>query len=320
MRGNRPLRHILLALPLLWAVVPAAQAQLGGAPGAFSRLGFGARGIGMGNALTAVTDGDVTGYYNPAALAYAPYRHAGATAGFLSLDRSLNFLGFTQPLPPNAGLTVAIVNFGVSDIDGRDSDGEATGPLSTTENTVTLGFANRFKHFSLGVGIKLIYGRLYEGVSSTKFGVDAGIMVPATADLTLGASVRDIASKYTWETGELYGRNGNTTQDEFPRLYTVGASYRLPDGLGLVALDLEASSRSTLVLRVGAEAPVIPELTLRAGLDRIDLKEDGAGVKPAFGFTLRKELEGWTPALHYTFVVEPFSPSGMHLLSLSAAF
>ena len=39
-----------------------ALAQIGGAPGSYSRMGFGARGMGMGNAMTAVISGDVSGY------------------------------------------------------------------------------------------------------------------------------------------------------------------------------------------------------------------------------------------------------------------
>ncbi len=46
--------------------VNTAFAQLGGLPGAFARMGFSARGISMGNAMSSVTTGDVMGYYNPA--------------------------------------------------------------------------------------------------------------------------------------------------------------------------------------------------------------------------------------------------------------
>jgi len=35
-------------------------------PGAFSRMGFGSRGMGMGNALSAVNEGNLVAYYNPA--------------------------------------------------------------------------------------------------------------------------------------------------------------------------------------------------------------------------------------------------------------
>ena len=114
----------------------AAYSQMGGAPGAFSRLGFGARGMAMGNAMSAVSSGDLAGYYNPALLPYAPGRYGAASFGFLSLDRTLNFLQYTQPLPPMAGLSLGIINSGVSNIDGRDSDGEPTGPMKTSENQI----------------------------------------------------------------------------------------------------------------------------------------------------------------------------------------
>jgi len=35
-------------------------------PGSFSRIGFGARGIAMGNAMSAVIEGELVSYYNPA--------------------------------------------------------------------------------------------------------------------------------------------------------------------------------------------------------------------------------------------------------------
>ena len=39
---------------------------MAGLAGAPMRMGFGARGMAMGNAMTAVTSGDVQSYYNPA--------------------------------------------------------------------------------------------------------------------------------------------------------------------------------------------------------------------------------------------------------------
>ena len=73
-------------------------------------------------------------------------------------------------------------------------------------------------------------------------------------------------------------------------------------------------------MRVGAEWRLLPELELRGGIDRIDLGEKGNGIRPALGFTVRKDLEAWTPALTYAFVMEPFAPQPMHMITLSAAF
>jgi hypothetical protein len=88
----------------------------------------------------------------------------------------------------------------------------------------------------------------------------------------------------------------------------------------MVASDIEWTNQSTLVLKIGVEVPIIPEITVRAGMDRLNLKEKGNGVRPAFGFTARKSFEDLTPAISYAFVVEPFASSAMHMLSLSVIF
>jgi hypothetical protein len=306
---------------LLFLSLSTAGAQIGGLPGAFSRIGFGARGMGMGNAMIAVADGDVVGYYNPALLPWISQRHAAASMGILGLDRKLNFLEFSQALPPDAGLSFGIINAGVSNIDGRDNDGRPTGMLQTSENQFHLGFAVRVKEgFSIGINVKMYYYHLYTDLSSFTAGVDFGALYPVNESLTLGATVRDIGSKYKWDSSTLLGQQGQSSEDTFPLLYTIGAAYRLPDTLAVLSAEIEASSVKTLIVRAGVEVPLIPEFTVRAGIDRVDLKEKGNGVRPAFGFTARKPLEGWTPSIVYVYVVEPFTTSGMHMISLSVRF
>lgn len=314
---RRSIAMLLLAL----APLSASVAQIGGQPGAYSRMGFGARGMGMGNAMTAVTSGDIVGYYNPALVAWTATRHATASFGILSLDRQLNFLEYTQSVPPVAGISAGIINSGVSGIDGRDSDGEQTGPLRTSENQIILGFAVRFKRvFSAGLNFKFHLYHLYTDVSTTTVGMDLGVLYTPVEALTIGFAARDITSKYKWDTAPLYGTAGSTSIDNFPKLFVLGAAYQLPDSMGLISAELELSNPGTTTLRAGAEVPVIPELTLRAGIDRVDLKGKGMGVRPAFGFTLRRGFDGWTPEVNYAFILEPFSPSGMHMISLAVTF
>ena len=315
-------RAICLSLTIVVLSSSPALSQIGGRAGAFSRLGFGARGMGMGNALTAVTSGDVVSYYNPAVLSQASYRFASASFGILSLDRKLNYVSFTQPVKPSAGIFVGLINSGVSDIDGRDSDGEPTGALRTSENVAFLGFATRFKSgIGIGVNLKLLYYHLYTDVSSTTVSADVGALVPVTESITLGVAIRDINSRYKWDTSPVYGdQNGKTTEDRFPMLIAVGAAYSLPDSLGLISAEIERSNQASLVARFGVEVPVIPELTVRAGVDRIDVRDGGNGVKPTFGFTAEKTLADLTPAINYAFFVEPFSSSPTHVISLSLKF
>jgi hypothetical protein len=313
----------LLAVLLAGTVVLSTpvSAQIGGDPGAFSRVGFGARGMSMGNAMSAVENGDVAAYYNPALLPSVDSRYASASFGILSLDRRLNFLSYTQALRPRAGLSIGLINAGVTGIDGRDGDGQQTGPLRTSENQVFLGFAVRATDdLQIGLTLKMYYYQLYTDVSSTTIGVDFGALYRLGEGFTAAVTVRDINSRYKWDTSTLFGQSGQTSEDRFPVLTTAALSYMLPDSVALVAAEAEFSSSSTFMVRGGVEVPLIPEFALRAGIDRVDVKESGNGVRPSFGFTARTSLGGWTPALQYAFVLEPFAPSAMHMITLLVSF
>jgi hypothetical protein len=314
-------RRLALSLIVTLIAGSSAPAQMGGAPGSYSRMGFGARGMGMGNAMTAVISGDVGGYYNPAAIPLAPYRTLSGSFGLLSLDRSLNFIGFTQTLPPDAGVSAGLINAGVSNIDGRDEDGVQTGLMKTSEDQAFLGFGLKFQSgFSVGVNLKILYYHLYTNFTSVTAGLDFGVMYRANSALTFGLTIKDVNSKYKWDSTPLYSDQGTTSDDAFPLLLTGGAAWMLPDSIGLISSDIEFSNIRTVFLRLGAEIPVIRELTLRAGIDRIDLKQKGTGASPAFGFTLGRALSGWTPSVTYVYVVEPFAPSGMHVITLGVIF
>ncbi|MBK7255898.1 MAG: hypothetical protein IPI04_18820 [Ignavibacteria bacterium] len=59
------MKKIFLILIILLSA-GVTEAQLGSYPGAFSRLGFSARGLGMSNAMVSDVFGEVSGIYNPA--------------------------------------------------------------------------------------------------------------------------------------------------------------------------------------------------------------------------------------------------------------
>jgi hypothetical protein len=314
--NKKVLLFILCCMPL-----GITQAQLAGTPGSFSRMGFGARGIGMGNASTAVTFGELSSYYNPAVPPFAGQRSATATYGFLSLDRRLAFLNYTQSIRPTAGLSAGIIYAGVHSIDGRDSDGEHTADYSTSEYELFFAFSNRFSdRLSVGVAAKLYYNDLFQDAVSTTVGVDVGAIYGLTESLTVGAVVQNIDAKYRWDTSNLYGASGTATTQPFPLLLRVGLAYQLPDGRGDAALDVEHNNQGTTLIRAGAEVVVTEYLTLRGGVDRMQTTKNDNGVEPSLGFTLQKGLEGLSPAISYAYVFEPFSTSGMSVLSISFAF
>lgn len=312
--------HIIVLLILLLAVATGT-GQIAGRAGAYGRLGFGARGTGGGNALTAVTSGEISTYYNPALAAFSTERTAAATFGILAFDRYLNTLSYTQSIQNRAGISVGLINAGVRNIDGRDADGVRTEEYSTTENQFYLSFANRVdQRVSLGVTIKLLYGRIFEDVTSTTVGFDVGACILVTDNITLGVAVKDLNAKYKWDTKSIYGRDGKSTDDKFPTLTRVGAAYALPHASGYITAEYERSSASTDIIRIGAEYVPIEYFTVRSGVDRWNSGDEATGAKPSFGFTLRNAFSGWTPSLTYAFVAEPIASHGMHCLTLSTSF
>lgn len=294
-------------------------------------MGFSARGLSMSNAAVSDIFGDISGIYNPALATFQEDGKVDLGYTFLSLDRKLNFFGFTKKFKlPNqekggAGITLAWINAGVSDIDGRDNDTRQIGLFSTFENEFYLGTGFKVSdNVSLGVGFKLYYAKLFEEVTSTSFALDFGGIYKVNEKLALGISLKDIGAKYEWQTSQLYGSNGNTTKDKFPMILDLGATYVLPEKYGLVSLALQqyfskteddvenavSENSNNSVLRFGIETYVIEQVKLRAGLDRIDFSADDftGNLKPSFGFGLSKNFSKTINlGVDYSFQLEPFS-------------
>ena len=275
--------------------------------------------MGMGNAGTAVNSGDVSTHYNPALSAFSLSRTAAATFSILAFDRYVNFLSYTQPLEPMAGISVGLINAGVRNIDGRDGDGQHTEDYSVSENQFYLSFSNRVdKNISIGVTVKLLYSKLFDDVKSTTVGFDLGLCAQLTDELSLGVAVIDLNSKYKWDTKKIYSENGRQTEDKFPSMRRIGLAYEFLNKNALLSAEFENSSQGTNLFRAGAEYRFMENVAVRGGFDRLELGEKATGAKPSLGFSVTQPLHGWSPSFHYSYVMESFAPHGMHIISISS--
>jgi hypothetical protein len=292
---------------------------VGGMAGAPMRMGFGARGIGMANALSAVRSDEITGYYNPALVPFQAQPSALLSTGFLPLDRRLNFASYTQSLQPSGGFSIGIINAGVSNIEGRSSDGIPTQTYSTSENEFLLSFGVKAAdHLAVGVSAKILYYSLFESVKSTTVGFDLGLVYILGEEWTLGVVLSDLNSKYKWDTSQLYGTAGTTTIDHFPLRRELAVSYAPGFVHGVISGELEWVG-STWQSRFGAELYLHERFAVRGGIDRISF--NGAiSARPSLGFSVQPPIAGLNPTLHYAYVFEPYSPSGIHLISLNLTF
>lgn len=295
------------------------RSKLGGLPGSATRMGYGAFGIGMGNAVSALVSKDIVGYYNPSLTPYQNNPSVSATVGFLSLDRNLNTLHYGQRLKPQAGLFVGILNAGVGDIQGRDINGRKTDNLSTSENVFFLSFGLRIgQKLSLGVTPKIFYYSLYTDVSSTTAGIDFGALYRFSDQISVAYVLQDLGSKYRWDTSQLYGVQGNVREEEFPVRNRIAAGYSNEE-LGLKAgLEFELIDTVPL-MRAGVNVRLVDQFQIRGGIDQIYFSGD-IPPRPSLGFSAQSTFTSWTPVLSYVYVIEPFAPSGIHMISLSVQF
>ena len=305
-------------------------------PGAFARMGFGARGIGMGNAVSSITEGELVSYYNPAITPFQENNSFQAGYSFLSLDRSLNFLSYTRRFDfysskdtisenrkprTTAGLSIGVINSGVGKIDGRDNNGLPTGELSTSENQFFMGLAARVSEkFSLGVSVKFYYYKLYEEISSTGLGFDIGALYRINENFNVALVIADINSKYKWDTSPIYEQEGIISEDKFPNLRKVGVSYRNKEIGILGAIEFENSNAKSNILRAGVEYNIYDQFYIRGGLDQFNVSNTDWPVKPSLGFSFFQPFGNFVVGVDYAFQIEQYSGADRHILSVNFNF
>jgi len=305
------------------------QAQLGAA-GSFLRLGIGARAKAMGDAYTGLARGIEASYYNPAGLPFLDKKEVVASYRFLALDRQFTYLGFGVPIRPkvaggeqtiNGGLALTWIHAGVSNIDGRNSDGGHSNDLSNSENAFMLSFGLRpSPKLALGLSVKVILNRFPnvgtsgETVSANGVGFDLGALFTPNDWLSLGVVVRDINSKYRWNTQDIYGENGSETIDKIPKSLRTAVAIKVPRMKGVtLAVDFEQFFKSRLFkdriderVHIGVQGVVRQNIVLRGGFDDGSLTAGG-------GYQF--EFFGKTGQLNYAFSAPGNRPEEEHVFT-----
>ncbi len=318
---------IIFGLGLL--IINAAFAGTnGGYGGAFGRLGAGARAKAMGNAYTGIALGPSAVYFNPGAISFHTQREFTATLTDLALDRRLDYLAFTAPVHPkagpdkrvvNAGIGLAWLHAGVSDIDSRDFDGNPLEAISQSSNLFMFSFGVQF-HEKFGAGFtgKVIYetfgkiGNEDRSINGDGVGLDFGAFGKPIDHLTVGVQIKDVAAKTTWNTTD-YWSQGSSKADDWPMQYRFGAAYSQAGLTG--AMDIESSEKSETKLHLGAEgATDVNERYSVAGRLGYD---DGAVT---FGIGLGFAWWKVRSHLDFTYVLEDVAPDDAVVVGWGVAF
>jgi len=298
----------------------AAFAQYGGAASSFSRIGFGPRGMAMGNALTSVTEEGIYSYYNPALAAYVSEgNQIDISTAAMSFDRSFNTANGTFRLPPTGGISVSLVNANVDNIDGRSIDGYDTGTLATHDYMLSAALAQHLGKLSIGIGLKYYIANYHTDLSKAKtLGLDLGLLYRISPKLKAGLAIHDLLASYHWNSSTLYGDNSSAKNNHFPRRIRLGISY---DVIKDLVLSIEAGhsvydNRSINNFRIGSSWKLHKRITVRAGWQIRDLLAVKTSNHFSAGFSIHLPFNWLSPSIDYAFVQEANNVSYMHVFGL----
>jgi len=300
-------------------------AQIKSMPGAFTRMGFDATGLSLGNSIIAERKDVTCPYYNPARIVFQENISFNLSYTFLNLDRNLNTFSFILPIKLkqengeilSSAISAGLINAGVNNIDGRDLDGFHTNKLSIFEDQFFLAVSALFsKNLSIGANFKFNYAKLYENITSSGFGIDIGILYIYNNNFLFGFMIKDINTAYEWDTSELYGQNGNNTKEKFPLIKIIGMSYNFSNDF-CCHFSFENSNQKTNILKFGSEYEFNTNFKIRIGIDRIDISNTSNGIKPSFGFSYSNEFSSLKPILNYALCLEPFTHYPIQMLTLT---
>ena len=287
------------------------QAQSGGDSGAVLRLGI--RALSMGGAYTALSDDAAAVYWNPAGMGLlnTSRRQGSLMYRSMSLDRRQVAIAYTQHLTETGGgVGVALIHFGVDQIDGRNINGQRTGSLTDAENAVLLSFSPEL-HARISVGITMKF-LLYNlaGHSAKGFGGDIGFMVHPIASLSIGVMARDVGTRINWDTTGLFSRNVQR-RETLPRSITIGTAYRFWMQRITVAADLDAAQRRDTEAHIGAEFKLPGRFAARTGL-RGGRFTAGTGIVTAY--------RSASVRLNYVYLNDRIGAGNTHALEWEVGF
>jgi TolA-binding protein len=262
---------LLIAVAVVWPVGAFAGDEFGGDPGAFLRLGQGARLKAMGGAGLALLGEPWQLVVNPCATAYSLGKGALATHGLLFMDTDFQALNYLHPIwgwGTVAGGILTLRSTGFERRGSGDDDYTTPGPeFDVRQSALAIGMSRELSIWGVsagaGVGVKVIQ----ESVDNEQ-GTGAYVDFSATYRPVLPYFHPYMTPlSLTMTASNLVGSaiKVGTSAVDYPAAVTLGAAYRVRP-LRLIAVsDVEWVDGGATQWRAGCEAWPVDELALRVG-------------------------------------------------------
>lgn len=298
----------LLAAVLLAAIIFAPAAAQESA--AFLKLGMGARAIALGGAYTALADDANALYWNPAGLAGLDRAETTMTHAQMFLGDSYDALSFSVPLGvgervrqedheswrghrtatayyresvPRGVLGFGLTRLAQADQEGRDENRRKTGGFDSSDMALTVGYARPLlRGLQGGFALKRITSRIGDAGASA-IALDFG------AVYHLGGKTRGAgAEARRWRLGFSARNIGQGLKFEsesspLPTSFSFAAAMQTKVGLLFTGEMAHRPHAAKTSFSFGTEYPLLPALTLRAGMRQEGAPGSGSGEASLLG-------------------------------------
>jgi|GEM_PF-589710 len=197
----------------------------GGYAGSEFRYASNARDMALAGAN--VADGS-EGYFqfsNPAQL--PQLKSLGISSSFMSLplDRSIQTLSISKPLPPIAGIALSIYRSATSNIQGRDLMNQFTENLNVSNYMGMLSFGLApSKKVALGLNVKTYLIQFVDDHSANGIGIDLGFRITPIDKLVFALKLENMSAEINWKVD--VGDEQHQSVESFPLNLAVGCAYQ----------------------------------------------------------------------------------------------
>lgn len=331
--------HVLLVGLLFaasaYAGVVDKKSALGGYDGFVERMGAGTRELGRGNTGSADTSAMPGAYWNPAILGFRQNFNYTLNAERRSLDRMGGSLGLETPVGNRMGIGFAMLYRGDIDFDVINEDDQTLGTATPFFSMMYLGFSYRAtRRDAFGISLSLGYDNMdiseyYEGVElvdgfTSPVAINFGWLRQWNEKWSSSVVIRNISFSRNlsarWTRTPSTDNSVAVTEGVRPKVLQIGLGYRSkvlgkPVYAWMEALDYQIAD--TLLVfdpqhhvwtgRVGFECEIIPDGTIRIGMDGLDAML-GLGYKFHIRIGKKKYLFDVNYALTYESTAGLFNP------------
>jgi hypothetical protein len=285
------MRRLLAAVLLALSAAPALSLETA----TFLTIGPGARGIAMGSAYSALSDGADSLYWNPAGMARMEKTELMVDDAELPQSTRLNDLFFAKPTPYGT-FGFGATYLSQSAIQGRDANGNPTGYFGASDGDGALGYALKTDLVDVGASVKYIRSHIAATEAQT-FAVDVGVK-REFGPIALSAALRNAGPGMKFE----------DETDDLPLTVDVGAAYKFGGGHALTAEFTNGPRGGGSTGGVGGEVQVLNGVFFRAGYASQSAITGGSGFDAVSGVTFGFGLK--QPRWSFDYAAAPMGELG----------